>query len=45
MSGTENLEIGPWKAIAEQLDCRQGKNEIADRAAADDQDAVQINSG
>jgi hypothetical protein len=45
VSGPKNVEIGPWKAIAQQLDRGQGENEIANRAAADDEDAVQINSG
>jgi hypothetical protein len=42
--GAENFEMRTWKAITEQLDRGQGEDEIADRAAADDENAVQINS-
>jgi hypothetical protein len=44
MSGTENFEMRQWKAIAQQLDRGQSEDEIADRAAADDEDAVQFNN-
>jgi len=37
--------MGARKPITQQLGRGQGEDKIADRAAADDEDAVQINSG
>jgi len=44
VSGPENLQMRARKPITQQLDRGQGEDEIADRAAADDEDPVQINS-
>ena len=39
---TEYFQVRLREPIAQQLDRRQGQNEIADRAAADDEDAIQL---
>jgi hypothetical protein len=44
VSGPENLEMRARKPITKQLDRGQSEDEIADRAAADDEDPLQINS-
>jgi hypothetical protein len=40
----QNFQARARKTIAQQLDGRQREDEIADRAAADDQNAVQVSN-
>jgi hypothetical protein len=42
--GAENFKMCARETIAKQFDRGQGEDEIADRAAADDEDPVQINN-
>jgi hypothetical protein len=44
MFQAKNLQVRIGKAIAEQLDGRQRENEVADGAAADDEDPVQLSN-
>ena len=42
--GAENFEVRLGKSVPQQFDRGQRQDEIADRAAADDQDAVQVSN-
>jgi hypothetical protein len=42
--GAEDFQVRVRKSVSEQFDRGQREDKIADRAAADDQDAVQVNS-
>jgi len=42
--GAENFKVRVGKTIAQQFYRGQGEDEIADGAAADDQDPVQVSS-
>ena len=44
MCGAEDFEMRPGETIAQQFYRGQGEDEIADGAAANDQDAVQVSN-
>jgi hypothetical protein len=44
LSATENFEVRVWKTIAQQFYRGQRQDEIADGAAADDQNALQVSN-
>src|SRR2546423_5692473 len=37
---TENFDVRAWIRVAQSFDCRKSENEIADRAAANHEDAI-----
>ena len=45
MGNAQNFQMRVWEAIAQQFDRRQGKDEVANGAAADDEDPIQLSNG